>query len=278
MTPAGGYEIDCRHQQGNVSDRALNERRVALVTGSRRGIGRAIAFALAEAGFDVAVNDLERDSDAEATLRGIEERGARGIFVLADIGEIDGHGALLERVYGEFGRLDCLVNNAGVIAARRGDILDTGAEEFDRLIRVNLRGTFFLTQAVAWRMIAESGDRPGRSIINITSANAAMVSPEKAAYCVSKSALSMVTRLYAVRLAEHGIPVFEIRPGLIVTDMSAPVRERYGAMIAEGLTPIRRWGLPEEVGKAAASLATGALPYTVGQPINVDGGLLVFRL
>jgi len=259
-------------------NRALNERRVALVTGSRRGIGRAIAFALAEAGFDVAVNDLERDSDAEATLRGIEERGARGIFVLADIGEIDGHGALLERVYGEFGRLDCLVNNAGVIAARRGDILDTAAEEFDRLIRVNLRGTFFLTQAVARRMIAESGDRAGRSIINITSANAAMVSPEKAAYCVSKSALSMATQLYAVRLAEHGIPVFEIRPGLIVTDMSAPVRERYGAMIAEGLTPIRRWGLPEEVGKAAASLATGALPYTVGQPINVDGGLLVFRL
>ena len=256
----------------------MQERKVALVTGSRRGIGRATAFALAAAGFNVVINDLERDAEAEATLRGVADRGAASRFIRSDIGDIAGHVALLDEIYGEFGRLDCLVNNAGVIAARRGDILETSPEEFDHLVRVNLRGTFFLTQAVAKRMIANDPKRAGRSIITITSANAFMVSPEKSAYCVSKSALSMATQLFAVRLAEHQIPVFEIRPGLIVTEMSAPVRERYGAMIEDGLTPIRRWGMPEEVGKTIASLATGALAYTVGQVINVDGGLLVFRL
>jgi len=185
---------------------------------------------------------------------------------------------LLDQVYESHGHLDCLVNNAGVQLAERGDILEASVPEFDRLVRVNLRGTFFLTQAAAKRMIAEHPDREGRSIVTITSANAVMVSPEKAAYCVSKAGLSMATQLFAARLAEHGIPVFEIRPGLITTAMSAPVREKYSARMAEGLTPIRRWGLPEEVGKAVASLATGALPYNIGQPIHVDGGLLMFRL
>jgi 3-oxoacyl-[acyl-carrier protein] reductase len=256
----------------------LGERKVALVTGSRRGIGRAIAFALAEAGFDLAVNDQQRDADAEETLAGLTERGAKAGFLLADIGDLAAHAALLDEVYRLHGRLDCLVNNAGVQLTRRDDILEASVEEFDRLIRVNLRGSFFLTQAAARRMIAEDPARPGRSIVTITSANAVMISPEKAAYCVSKAGLSMATQLFAVRLAEHNIPVFEIRPGLITTAMTAPVRDKYGPKIAEGLTPIRRWGLPEEVGKAVASLATGALPFTVGQPIHVDGGLLTFRL
>jgi len=161
----------------------------------------------------------------------------------------------------------------------RVDLLDTEVSEFDRMIRVNLRGTFFLTRAAAKRMIAESADRPGRSIVTITSANALMISPEKGGYCVAKAGLSMATQLFAVRLAEHAIPVFEIRPGLIITEMSAPVRQRYGELIEKGsLTPIRRWGMPEEVGKTVVSLATGALPYTIGQVINVDGGLLSFRL
>ena len=256
----------------------MGKRKVALVTGSRRGIGRAIAFALAEAGFDVVANDIERDDDGEATLEGLAARGSRANLVQADIGDLDSHRTLLDQVYETFGRLDCLVNNAGVQLAERGDILKASVAEFDRLLRVNLRGSFFLTQAAAKRMIAEDPDRTGRSIVTITSANAVMVSPEKAAYCVSKAGLSMATQLFAARLAEHGIPVFEIRPGLITTAMTAPVREKYGAMIAEGLTPIRRWGLPEEVGKAVASLATGALPYTIGQPIHVDGGLLMLRL
>ncbi|HWA45832.1 MAG TPA: 3-ketoacyl-ACP reductase [Hypericibacter adhaerens] len=256
----------------------MEQRRLALVTGSRRGIGRAAAFALAEAGFDVVINDLERDDDAEATLRGLADRGVQSRFILSDIGDIDGHAPLLDEIYGAFGRLDCLVNNAGMIAQRRGDILEASPAELDGLWRINLRGTFFLTQAAARRMIAESPDRPGRSIVTITSANSLMVSPEKAAYCISKSAASMAAQLFAVRLAEHGIPVFEIRPGLITTEMSAPVRERYSKMMAEGLTPIRRWGTPEEVGRTVASLATGAIPYSIGQVVNVDGGLLTFRL
>ena len=256
----------------------MGERKIALVTGARRGIGRAIAFALAMAGFDVAVNDIERDADGEATLEGLAARGAKANFIQADIGDLESHRGLLDQVYESHGRLDCLVNNAGVQLIDRVDILEAGVEEFDRLVGVNLRGTFFLTQAAANRMIAEHPDREGRSIVIITSANAVMVSPEKASYCVSKAGLSMATQLFAARLAEHGIPVFEIRPGLITTAMSAPVREKYGARIAEGLTPIRRWGLPEEVGKAVASLATGAIPYSIGQPIHVDGGLLMFRL
>jgi 3-oxoacyl-[acyl-carrier protein] reductase len=256
----------------------LGERKIALVTGARRGIGRAIAFALAQAGFDVAVNDIERDADGEATMEGLAARGAKAKFIQADIGDLESHRALLDQVYASHGRLDCLVNNAGVQLVDRVDILEAGVLEFDRLIRVNLRGTFFLTQAAAKRMIAEHPDREGRSIVTITSANAVMVSPEKGAYCVSKAGLSMATQLFAARLAEHGIPVFEVRPGLITTAMSAPVREKYSARMAEGLTPIRRWGLPEEVGKAVASLATGAIPYNIGQPIHVDGGLLMFRL
>jgi len=257
---------------------AVGERRVALITGARRGIGRAAAIALAEAGFDTIVNDVERDADAEETLAALRQRGARVEFIVSDIGDIERHDALLDAIYAGFGRLDCLVNNAGVQLLRRVDILETEVGEFDRMIRVNLRGSFFLTRAAALRMIAECPDRPGRSIVFVTSANAVMVSPEKAGYCVSKAGLSMAAQLFAVRLAEHGIPVFEVRPGLIITEMSAPVRERYGARIAEGLTPIRRWGLPEEVGKAIASLATGALPYSIGQPVHVDGGLLSFRL
>lgn len=257
----------------------MGDRKVALITGSRRGIGRAAALALAEAGFDTAINDVERDADAEETIEALGERGATVKFITADIGNLDGHEALLDEVYGSFGRLDCLVNNAGVQLTNRVDILETDVAEFDRMIRVNLRGTFFLTRAAARRMIAESPDRTGRSIVTITSANAVMVSPEKAGYCVAKAGLSMAAQLFAVRLAEHNIPVFEIRPGLIVTQMSAPARPRYGEAIASGkLTPIRRWGLPEEVGKAVASLATGALPYTIGQVINVDGGMLSFRL
>ena len=257
----------------------MGDRRVALITGARRGIGRAPALALAEAGFDTAINDIERDGDAEATIAALAERGARVEFITADVGDIDSHESLLQEIYGTFGRLDCLVNNAGVQLTNRVDLLDTEVSEFDRMIRVNLRGTFFLTRAAAKRMIAESADRPGRSIVTITSANALMISPEKGGYCVAKAGLSMATQLFAVRLAEHAIPVFEIRPGLIITEMSAPVRQRYGELIEKGsLTPIRRWGMPEEVGKTVVSLATGALPYTIGQVINVDGGLLSFRL
>jgi NAD(P)-dependent dehydrogenase (short-subunit alcohol dehydrogenase family) len=253
-------------------------RRSALVTGARRGIGRATAFALAEAGFDLLISDAHDGPETEETLAGIRERGARGDFVRQDIADLDEHVAVVERCYATFGGLDCLVNNAGIQIQKRVDLLEAGPEEFDKLIRVNLRGTFFLTQAVARRMVAESQDSCSRTIITITSANAVMVSPEKSFYCLSKSALSMAVQLFAVRLAEHNIACFEIRPGLIRTGMTAPVRDSYGARIERGLSPVRRWGEASEVAKAAASLATGALPFSTGHAINIDGGLLIFRL
>lgn len=255
----------------------MAERKVALVTGGRRGIGRGIVCALAEAGFDIAVNDVALDGDASETLRMAQQRGAIVEFFEHDIGDIAEHEVLLNRLYAAFGSLDCLVNNAGIMCVR-GDMLEATAEDFDRVLGVNLRGTFFLTQAAARRMVAADSVAPDRTIITITSANAVMVSPEKSPYCISKSALSMAIQMFAVRLAEHGISAFEVRPGLIMSPMSSPVREKFTAMIESGATPIRRWGEPEDVGRTVASLASGALAFSVGQPINVDGGLLVFRL
>ena len=255
----------------------MTERRTAIITGGRRGIGRGIAIALAQAGFDLIINDMIRDGDAETTLDLVLENGAKAHFVMGDIADPARHQALVEAAYDNFGRLDCLVNNAGVMCIR-GDMLDVTEEDFDKVLGVNLRGTFFLTQAAARRMIAEDAHRHGRSIVTITSANSVMVSPEKTPYCLSKSALSMMTQLWGVRLAEHNIAAFEIRPGLIETPMSAPVRDQFTGMIEAGATPIRRWGTAEDVGRTVASLATGALPYSIGQPINVDGGLLVSRL
>jgi NAD(P)-dependent dehydrogenase (short-subunit alcohol dehydrogenase family) len=252
-------------------------RKVALVTGGRRGIGRAIACALAASGFDVVINDVAFDSDAKRTLALIEERGGSARFAEGDIANIATHRNLLEEAFEAFGRLDCLVNNAGVMSVR-GDLLDVSPEDFDRVIGVTLRGTFFLSQAAARLMIANGPSEPGRTIITISSANSVMVSPEKTPYCISKSALSMMVQLFGVRLAEHGIACFEIRPGFIRTEMSEPVSERFTAMIEAGATPIRRWGEPEDVGRTVTSCATGALAYSVGQPIHVDGGLLVFRL
>lgn len=255
----------------------MNTRKVALITGGRRGIGRGIAGSLAEAGFDVVVNDIIEDEEVGKTLALIAERGAMGRFVAADLSDTATHEGLLDAVYEAFGRLDCLVNNAGVMCVR-GDLLEATPEDFDRVIGVNLKGTFFITQAAAKRMIAEEATRPGRTIVTISSANTVMVSPEKSFYCISKSALAMVVQMFGVRLAENGIACFEIRPGFIRTEMSAPVRDRFTAMIEAGATPIRRWGEAEDVGKTVASLATGALPYSIGQPIHVDGGLLVHRL
>jgi NAD(P)-dependent dehydrogenase (short-subunit alcohol dehydrogenase family) len=255
----------------------VSERRAALVTGARRGIGRGIALELAAAGFDIVVNDLERDADAEETLRLLGDRGARTAFAAADLADLDTHAGILDQVYSAFGRLDCLVNNAGVMCVR-GDLLEATPEDFDRVLGINLRATFFLTQAAARRMIAEDPGREGRSIITISSANAVMVSPEKSAYCVSKSALSMVVQMFGVRLAEHAIAAYEIRPGFILTEMSGPVRERFTGLIEAGATPIRRWGQPADVGRTVAGLASGALAYSIGQPIHVDGGLIVNKL
>jgi NAD(P)-dependent dehydrogenase (short-subunit alcohol dehydrogenase family) len=251
------------------------ERPVALVTGGRRGIGRGIAFALAEAGFDLVINDLERDGDAEMTLAGLAERCARASLIVADVADLAAQPDLVEAAFGAFGRLDCLVNNAGVSVLSRGDLLEVTVESYDRCLGVNLRAPFFLTQRVARRMLQETppASGPPRSIVTITSVNAKTPSPARGEYCISKAGASMLTRLFALRLAPHGIGVFEIRPGIIRTPMTAPVAERYEREIARGITPIARWGEPEDVGRVVATVATGGLPFSVGQVIYVDGGL-----
>ncbi len=246
---------------------------VALVTGANRGIGRGIALALAARNFDVVVNDLARTDDTAATLAEVERQGGRAAFVEADISDTTAHARLVDSAFAAFGRLDCLVNNAGVQVKVRGDMLDVTEESFDRLLRINLRGTFFLTQAVARRMVAEQPGSHPRSIITVSSANAFVVSINRAEYCVSKSGLSMMNKLFAVRLADAGISCFEVCPGIIRTDMTKDAAERYNKLIAEGIAPVRRWGEPEDIGRAVAMLAAGELPFSTGEALHIDGGL-----
>jgi NAD(P)-dependent dehydrogenase (short-subunit alcohol dehydrogenase family) len=246
---------------------------IALVTGARRGIGRGIALALADAGFDLVVNDVI--DDAHETLDAIRARGRRATFAQGSIAELAGQARLVEQAFGAYGTLDCLVNNAGIQVRVRGDLLDVKPESFDELLAVNLRGTFFLTQAVAKRMLPEprSPGDPPRSIVTISSVNARIAGPNRAEYCIAKTGLAMLNQLFALRLADAGIMCFEIRPGIIRTDMTAPAKERYDRLIAEGFTPVRRWGEPADVGRTVAALASGALPFSTGDAFHVDGGL-----
>ena len=244
----------------------------ALITGGSRGIGRGCAYALAEAGFDIVVNDLINDEAAAETLAGIEKRGRRGAFVEADISDLGAHEGLLETAIGALGPIHCLVNNAGVSVLERGDLLEVSTESYDRCLDTNLRGPFFLTQRIARHMLEHEGDGP-RSIITISSVNAEVLAITRGEYCVSKAGMAMMSKLFAVRLADAGIGVYEIRPGIIRTDMTAIARDRYDREIAHGLTPIRRWGEPDDVGRVAATAATGGLPFSVGQALYVDGGL-----
>jgi 3-oxoacyl-[acyl-carrier protein] reductase len=254
------------------------ERRVALVTGARRGIGRAIACQLADAGFDLVVNDIVDDATTADTLQELAARGSGVEFVRSDLADLGSHAALVDTAYRRFGRLDVLVNNAGMQVRRRGDLLDVTPERFDELLGINLRGTFFLTQEAARRMLADAPPACARAIVLVTSSNAHLVSAEKGEYCISKSALSMAAKLFALRLAEAEIPVFEIRPGLIRTDMTMEVRDKYGEQIARGLSPMRRWGEPDDVGRAVATLVSGGVPFATGLAIDIDGGLLIPRL
>jgi NAD(P)-dependent dehydrogenase (short-subunit alcohol dehydrogenase family) len=249
---------------------------VALVTGAQRGIGKAIALELARSGLDVAVLDYQVTDALRGVVRDIEALGRRSAALAADIGDISGHRRVLDGAQSALGPLTCLVNNAGVSVLKRGDLLDVTPESYDRCLQVNTRGTFFLTQAFAKRLLqqpAEPGTR--RTIVTITSSNAVAASVARGEYCISKAGLSMACTLFALRLAEHGVDVYEIQPGLIETEMSAPSRSRYDQQMEAGLTAIRRWGKPEEVAHVVATLVRGGLPYTVGQPIRVDGGLLI---
>jgi NAD(P)-dependent dehydrogenase (short-subunit alcohol dehydrogenase family) len=249
-----------------------------FVTGARRGIGRGIALAFAGRGWDVVVNDLVEDKDVHDTLDAIRQNGGRAAFVPGDIADLARTAELVETAWAAFGGIEALVNNAGISVARRGDMLDVTPDSFNRLISVNLRGPFFLTQEVARRWLAKPASDHPRSVVNIASTNSDRASPDRAEYCFSKAGVSMMTKLYALRLAEAGIGVFEIRPGIIRTDMTRVAAERYDRLIADGISPIRRWGEPADIGGVAVTLAEGAFHFSTGEVVHVDGGLHIARL
>jgi NAD(P)-dependent dehydrogenase (short-subunit alcohol dehydrogenase family) len=247
-----------------------------LVTGARRGIGKAIALAFAAADFDVAIADLELSDDLNAVADEIRKFGVKAVAIAADIADLSAHEKTLDIAEAALGPLTTLINNAGVSVMNRGDLLDVSPESFDRCISVNTRGTFFLTQAFA-RRVRETVTICHRSIVTITSANATAASIARGEYCVSKAGASMGSKLFASRLSDEDIGVYEIQPGFIETDMTAPSKAKYDALIEGGLTVIKRFGSPQEVAKIAVTLASGLLPYTSGQVIQADGGLLTVR-
>jgi NAD(P)-dependent dehydrogenase (short-subunit alcohol dehydrogenase family) len=256
-----------------------------LITGASRGIGRAIAIALAAAGHDIAGTARARREAGhphplDETGARVAEAGRRWLPIEADVSNLDAHAGVMDQIDGAFGRLDLFVSNAGVAPERRMDVLETTPESFDRVLGTNLRGAFFLAQRAARYMLdrraAVGGSRP--RVVFIGSVSAEASSPTRAEYCISKAGLSMAARLLADRLAGDGIPVFEVRPGIIRTDMTAPVRERYDAAIAAGLVPQRRWGEPEDVARAVAALARGDFDYSTGLVVDVGGGLTIPRL
>jgi len=258
-----------------VTAHSENLRPAALVTGARRGIGKAIALALAAKGFNIALADLDLSDELEHTASEVNATGANCVALAADIAELEGHQRLLDEAQAAIGPLDCLVNNAGVSVLKRGDLLDVSAESFDRCIAVNTRGTFFLTQAFARRLLEQASRREVyRSIITISSSNAIAASISRGEYCISKAGLSMASTLFSVRLADHGIGVFEVQPGFIETEMTAPSKSHYDEQIANGLTVVRRWGKTTDVATTVATLASGGLAYSAGQAVRVDGGLL----
>jgi NAD(P)-dependent dehydrogenase (short-subunit alcohol dehydrogenase family) len=252
----------------------MNETRVALITGAGRGIGRGIAIALAAHGWQVAVNYRTDQPSAAQALTDIEQAGGKGILIPADISSLKEHARLVGSVLDVFGRIDLLVNNAGMAPRQRVDVLETTEASFDEVLGVDLKGPFFLTQRVAKIMLAQSSGM----IINIGSMSAYTSSLNRGEYCIAKAGLTMVTQLFADRLADQGILVYEIRPGIIDTDMTGPARDKYEKLIGEGLTPIRRWGQPEDVARAVVSLAEGHFPFSTGEIINVDGGFHLRRL
>jgi Dehydrogenases with different specificities (related to short-chain alcohol dehydrogenases) len=268
-----------------MSSSSTTSRRVALVTGASRGIGRAIAIELGRIGYDVLINYRSNAVEAERTLeqvKAVATSEARFETFPADVANDDDRQRLVTHTRELFGRLDLLVNNAGIAPDKRVDLLEASTESFDRLLNVNLKGPFFLSQLVARWMIEQkhSGSVPDYTpaIVNISSVSAYAASPERAEYCISKAGLAMMTKVFAARLADEGINVYEIRPGVIATDMTAGVREKYDQKIADGLTPISRWGTPEDVARAVAAIASGSFPFSTGEVINVDGGFHLRRL
>jgi 3-oxoacyl-[acyl-carrier protein] reductase len=256
----------------------MNERPVAIVTGASRGIGKAIALELASIGYDFVINRFQNTTPQ--TQKEVKALGARCEFVPGDIGEAKTRRQIIDLTKSKFGRCDILVNNAGVAPLQRLDILEATEESFERVLNMNLKGPYFLTQQVANWMIQQRQQHPNRAlrIVNIGSISSYTSSPSRGEYCISKAGISMMTNLYADRLAEYNIGVFEVSPGIIETDMTRAVKKKYDRLISEGLTPIKRWGQPEDVARAVGAIAEGRLDFSTGSIIHVDGGFHLRRL
>ncbi|HTZ60411.1 MAG TPA: 3-ketoacyl-ACP reductase [Acidobacteriaceae bacterium] len=250
--------------------------RVALITGGTRGIGLGIARKLAEAGLTVVVTGRRPADQVQPVLEQLKKESPRSIYMAADVASAADRQQLLKTIEQQLGRLDVLVNNAGIAPRVRADVLEAGEESFDEIIATNLRGPYFLTQAVANWMIRNPA--PNRSIINISSVSATVASVNRGDYCISKAGIAMATKLWAARLAEYGIGVYEVRPGIIETDMTGGVKAKYDALIAGGILLEKRWGTPEDIGTAVSTLARGDIPYATGAVLILDGGLTLARL
>lgn len=258
----------------------MSMKKTALITGGSRGIGFGIAEQLAQNNFDLAINGMRSSNEVEVAIKKLKDFGNDVIYCQGNIAESADRENILQQVKQYYGELHVLVNNAGVAPKERKDILDATEESFDDVVSTNLKGTYFLTQKVAnWMIKQKKNDNEFKGcIINISSISATVASVNRGEYCVSKAGLSMATQLFAVRLGEFNIPVFEVRPGIIHTDMTAGVKEKYDKLIEDGLCVQKRWGETGDVGKVVASLAKGDFMYSTGQVIMVDGGLTIPRL
>ncbi len=254
--------------------------KIALITGGSRGIGLGIAQSLADEGYGLAINGMRPANAVSEVLESLSSHEADVIYVQGNIGESVDRARMVEQTVRHFGKINVLVNNAGVAPKQRLDILQTTEESYDRVMDINLKGAFFLSQVVANHMLVAKSQYPNDhfAIINISSISATIASVNRGEYCISKAGMSMVTQLFAARLGEEKIPVFEVRPGVIATDMTGSVKDKYDRLIADGLTVQKRWGFPEDVGKSVAALCRGDFAYSTGQVIMVDGGLTIQRL
>lgn len=256
------------------------EKKVALITGGSRGIGLGIAKALADEGWNLAINGMRPESQVQETLEALRGLGVEVIYCQGNIGEAADRSWMIAQVLQKWGRINALVNNAGVAPKERRDLLEMTEESYDRVMGINLKGAFFLSQLAAREMVKAKEEDPSFAgcIVNVSSISATVISINRGEYCISKAGLSMATQLFATRLGEYDIPVYEVRPGVTMTDMTSVVKDKYDRLLAEGLAVQKRWGYPEDVGKAVASLLRGDFPYSTGQVIMIDGGLTLPRL
>jgi len=254
--------------------------KIAFVTGGTRGIGLGIATELAKSGFDLAVNGVREEAAVKPVLEDMKKLGVQVIYVRGDVSNKDDRQRMVKEILDRFGKINVLVNNAGIAPPERKDIMEATEESFEYVLKVNLQGPYFLTQLVANQMISIKQQNPEDffCIVNVSSVSATVASVNRGEYCISKAGIAMATKLWAARLGEFNIPVYEIQPGVIKTDMTSGVQEKYDRLFQQGMAIQQRWGTPEDIGKVAAAMASGNMPYSTGQVVLADGGMTIQRL